>query len=130
MLSYILNLLMGFDHYMYDVSFTGVKCETLGPCYSEPCDENNTKSSCTEINNLTDYTCSCKTGRSQIFHFFPRQSLSPIVCMNVQWPATPKSDVVRIRLLRYVIVRSLVTLSIQNQQPNIDKAINRKNQQC
>lgn len=50
--------------------------------------------------------------------------------MNVRWPATPKSDVVRIRLLRYVIVRSLVTLSIQNEQPNIDKAINRKNQQC
>lgn len=73
-LQYILNLLMGFDHYRYNVSFTGVKCETLGPCYSEPCDENNTKSSCTEINNLTDYTCSCKTGRSQLFHVTPRQS--------------------------------------------------------
>lgn len=76
MLSYILNLLMGFDHYMYDVSFTGVKCETLGPCYSEPCDENNTKSSCTEINNLTDYTCSCKTGGSHLFHFTPSLKFS------------------------------------------------------
>lgn len=46
------------------VFVTGLKCETLGPCYSEPCDENNTKLSCEEYSNLTDYTCSCKTGRS------------------------------------------------------------------
>lgn len=61
---------------MYNVSFTGVKCETLGPCYSEPCDENNTESNCKEINNLTDYTCTCKTGRSHLFHFTPSLKFS------------------------------------------------------
>lgn len=53
--------------YWFAVFVTGVKCETLGPCYSEPCDKNNielTESSCKENSNLTDYTCSCKTGRS------------------------------------------------------------------
>ncbi|XP_056011712.1 protein crumbs-like isoform X4 [Ostrea edulis] len=38
----------------------GTKCSTLGPCYDEPCHESNIKSPCVEIENLTDYTCSCK----------------------------------------------------------------------
>lgn len=62
--------------YWFAVFVTGVKCETLGPCYSEPCDKNNielTESSCKENSNLTDYTCSCKTGRSP--------SYFPSVCM-------------------------------------------------
>lgn len=60
---------MGFDYYMYDVFFIGVKCETLGSCYSEFCDENNIKLFCIEINNLIEYICFCKIGRFYLFYF-------------------------------------------------------------